>query len=266
MSKLAVNDKILSINGSNLVFPVYDLWTPEDEAGFMAWYDCADLSTITTGPTFTLADKLNSHDLTQTIAGAQPATGTRTENDLNVLDCDGGDYLQALNFPITGGNVSVIAMSIIDAISNAADSIISMDNNSGGDWQLSADNASSFIGEIRSGNIANYILTGGPYAGAHIMNADWNFTTNTQITYVDAVNRGQANNYNTAIMALQELRWMTNRVASQSIDGAMCEMIIYDGTMPESVRQKAEGYLAWKWGKESLLPVSHPYKSGPPTN
>lgn len=29
-------------------------------------------------------------------------------------------------------------------------------------------------------------------------------------------------------------------------------------------RQKAEGYLAWKWGSESRLPASHPYKNGPP--
>jgi len=30
-------------------------------------------------------------------------------------------------------------------------------------------------------------------------------------------------------------------------------------------RQKLEGYLAWKWGLESDLPVGHPYKNAAPT-
>ena len=30
--------------------------------------------------------------------------------------------------------------------------------------------------------------------------------------------------------------------------------------------EKAEGYLAHKWGLESNLPVSHPYKSSAPTS
>jgi len=29
-------------------------------------------------------------------------------------------------------------------------------------------------------------------------------------------------------------------------------------------RQKLEGYLAWKWGLESDLPVGHPYAASPP--
>jgi hypothetical protein len=29
--------------------------------------------------------------------------------------------------------------------------------------------------------------------------------------------------------------------------------------------EKAEGYLAWKWGLTSLLPSSHPYKTVKPT-
>ncbi len=34
--------------------------------------------------------------------------------------------------------------------------------------------------------------------------------------------------------------------------------------LSETNRQKVEGYLAWKWGIESVLPAGHPYKSAPP--
>ena len=29
--------------------------------------------------------------------------------------------------------------------------------------------------------------------------------------------------------------------------------------------EKAEGYIAWKWGLQGNLPVSHPYKNAAPT-
>ncbi len=37
------------------------------------------------------------------------------------------------------------------------------------------------------------------------------------------------------------------------------------GGMTDTIRQKTEGYLAWKWNLEALLPSSHPFKTSPPT-
>ena len=42
-------------------------------------------------------------------------------------------------------------------------------------------------------------------------------------------------------------------------------MDVYNGNLNKSDRQNIEGYLAWKWGLQKLLPVSHPYYSAPPT-
>lgn len=38
------------------------------------------------------------------------------------------------------------------------------------------------------------------------------------------------------------------------------ELIITNTVLSLSERQKIEGYLAWKWGLQSSLPVSHPYR------
>jgi hypothetical protein len=35
--------------------------------------------------------------------------------------------------------------------------------------------------------------------------------------------------------------------------------------LTDAQRQQVEGYLAWKWGQEALLPAGHPYKTGQPT-
>ena len=45
--------------------------------------------------------------------------------------------------------------------------------------------------------------------------------------------------------------------------GAVAEFFIAD-TQDTAGRQKAEGYLAWKWGLEGSLDAGHPYKSAAP--
>lgn len=47
--------------------------------------------------------------------------------------------------------------------------------------------------------------------------------------------------------------------------GVVGEVISYSNILSESNAKKIEGYLAWKWGRVSLLPSSHPYKYVPPS-
>lgn len=49
-----------------------------------------------------------------------------------------------------------------------------------------------------------------------------------------------------------------------NVFGTMCEIVMYDTYLSEERRQQVEGYLAWKWGIENTLPLSHPYKLAPP--
>jgi hypothetical protein len=42
---------------------------------------------------------------------------------------------------------------------------------------------------------------------------------------------------------------------NQSID--LMEVIFYYGAVTEAQRRTVEGYLAWKWGLQSLLPSTH---------
>jgi len=43
-------------------------------------------------------------------------------------------------------------------------------------------------------------------------------------------------------------------------NGLIAEIVIVKGTLSGNDREKIEGYLAWKWGLESELPVSHHYR------
>lgn len=48
--------------------------------------------------------------------------------------------------------------------------------------------------------------------------------------------------------------------------GGLYEIMNFTSTLTTSDRQKVEGYLAWKYGVQANLPVSHPYFSSPPTS
>jgi hypothetical protein len=46
--------------------------------------------------------------------------------------------------------------------------------------------------------------------------------------------------------------------------GQLHELIIYSTTVSLFQRQQLEGYLAWKWGLQGSLPLTHPFKFFPP--
>lgn len=47
-------------------------------------------------------------------------------------------------------------------------------------------------------------------------------------------------------------------------DDIIYECVGYNTALTTTQRQQLEGYLAWKWGLQGQLPVTHPYKNGPP--
>jgi hypothetical protein len=50
----------------------------------------------------------------------------------------------------------------------------------------------------------------------------------------------------------------------QAFVGVMNELILFASGVSLPQQQQVEGYLAWKWGLQENLPLTHPYKTGPP--
>lgn len=53
--------------------------------------------------------------------------------------------------------------------------------------------------------------------------------------------------------------------SGNQITGQFAEIMYYGSALSLVNRQKVEGYLACKWGRQSTLPISHPYRSSCPT-
>ena len=222
--------------------------------------------------------------------GGTPTTGN-TQNGLNVFDFNGSnEYLQSTTYSIqaSSGNHWAIGVFRFEGTNSTQDSIWSYETNQIGfggekrDYALSSGNSSnswpgeldldgltfnrisSTIGNLESWNSKS--LTRNQY---HIVSCWFNKTGNQIGVRVDGSNAfTPVNDYDNEIQTRQQLRLMRNR-SSQELDGKLAEFFAVaniPGTSGTDLTHltKAEGYLAHKWGLESSLPSSHPYKTSAP--
>lgn len=219
--------------------------------------------------------------------GGSPTTSS-TQNGLSVFDFSGSnDFLQSTTYEsqVSGGNHFALGVFRYESTNNDKNSLWSYETNSSpkrdyaissgasnGTWPgeldmdgLSTGRISSTIGNLQTWNLKS--LTQNQY---HIVSCWFNKTGNQIGVRVDGQNAfTPVNDYDNSIQTNQELRLMRNR-ASVELDGKMGEFIAY-ASMPGtsgtdmSHLEKAEGYLAHKWGLTGSLPSSHPYKNTAPT-
>lgn len=80
---------------------------------------------------------------------------------------------------------------------------------------------------------------------------------------VGTVDRAQNTNTSTPLSPTGTSAWkfMMYNNGQNFLEGEFCEFIATDNL---TAREKIEGYLAHKWGLESKLPSSHPYKTSAP--
>lgn len=239
-----------------------EAWTPV-EISTLAWYDASDTNTITeTGGIVTLWTDKGSNGIDMAASLTQgPSTGTRTINDLNVLDFDSSSTNNMADNDCCGnefsGNFTAFMVTAIDDADNSSDSIFSYGQETARYLSFRARDT-SFSGEISGSGTANFNLTGGPYeGGTNLFSVVFNATGTTCIAYVDGTSRGSS-----ALGSLAPRHLYIYKAANNSNgpDGAVAEYILVPDVTTET-RQRIEGYLAHKWGLRGQLPAGHPYRS-----
>ena len=265
-------------------------WSPSS-LGPVAWIDAADTSSYTTsGSTLTaVTDKAGTYTMS---IGNTPTVVTNSLNNLNVFDFNGAnEYLQSTAYrpQVSSGNHWAVGVFLADTVDADKDSFWSYETNtssstkrdyaisSGGGgsntWpgELDLDSntvnnrISSTIGSVKDWNLRSVSIDN------WVIVSCWFNKSGNQIgVRVDGQNAfTPVNDYDNSLQTNQELRLMRNR-SSQELDGRMGEFVAF-ASMPGtsgtdmSHLEKAEGYLAHKWGLTSSLPSNHLYKNTPPT-
>ena len=256
-------------------------WSPSEESSLTAQWDASDTSTITES-----AGNVTQITDVETTSINLSANGTpvnTTINSLNAIDLtrsDGDRFTSSSrNWGITDGNIIIVGIVNIDSVSHERDSIWSIRDNTStnNDIHLRAGNGSQFNGAIETAGLGNNnlnlaggssrSLSGGPYTGMTLHTTVCDFSNNDIFVNMNGTERLLVNiEYLTKVdLSNAELFLHSNRGGNRKLDGKFCELLMFNSN-DTSLVEKAEGYLAHKWGVESKLPSSHPYKDNPPNS
>jgi hypothetical protein len=268
---------IITVGGST--------WTPADSINALGWIDASDSSNYTnTGTTLTgVTDKSGTYSTIE--IGSTPVTNSTTLNGLNVFEFDGsGEYLKSDSYEavVSSGNHWAIGVFQYNGTDNNKDSFWSFETNqtpkrdyaisssaSNDTWpgELDLDGLSSNRISSTIGNALNWTGLGGLNINQwYIIACYFNKTGNQIGMRFDGRTNvfSPVNDYDNSLQTNQELRLMRNR-SGVHLEGKMAEFFCVadlpgTGSTDMTTIEKAEGYLAHKWGHTSALETSHPYK------
>lgn len=248
-------------------------WTPY-EIDSVLWLDASDTSTISQsggGAVSQWNDKSGTENhFVQTVGYARPITGIRTVNGLNVLDFDGIGHIMSLpdtaNLQPAGLNSMVFAVIHSDKLN---EEVIAQERIFCGQFGNTTRFGLLTISSTTTLNFAQSSTSFSPVSitrqsGLKLISGYKN-GTEIGISY-DGGNTSNTNNLGETAPILNGFfigGQFASGVFSNYFDGAIAEIIVtfeYDNI----IKQKIEGYLAWKWGTVASLPITHPYKNNPP--
>ena len=276
---LGIHRHIITVGGN---------WDPTDSITTRFHIDASDTGSYTLSGSNVASVTDKSGNFTILVNGT-PTRVTSGLNSLNVWDFSGSteDFTTSDEQAVTdgSGNHWAIGVFLADTIDDTQDSFYSFENNTVGagskrDYAVSSGNASAFNGELDldglgSNRISSTIgnleaFTSGVSLDAfHIVGTIFNKTGNQISTRVDGSNAfTPVNDYDNSINTNQDVRIMRNR-ANERMDGRVAEFFVV-GALPGTGGtditefEKAEGYLAHKWGLTGNLPSDHPFKNVSP--
>jgi len=215
-----------------------------------------------------------------------PHKDTQDNKEIIVFDHASNEYLSTGSFQIAdSGNHWAAFAGTIATPNNSKDSIWSFDTTESParDYAISSSNQNAFDGELDlDGLSTNRISSNAGNLIAFTSGTPIAENTNFMILcYFDKshgeigvrINGSNAftpeTDYDNSIKSTAGMNIFRNR-GSQSYGGKLFEFMVSDGqpgigSGNKMYIEKAEGYLAHKWGLTSSLPVSHPYKNTAPT-
>ena len=260
-------------------------WDPSTDITSAIWFDASDTGSYTLSGSNVTAVTDKAGNATVTVNGTPNTSNTLDSKNVFTFSGSGEDFTTDEVAQASSGNHWAIGVMQWNARNDTQDSFWSTENNSGSilnkrDYAISA-GASNFDGELDlDGLVTNRISS----TIGNLQNFDSGIAQNTWVILVAIFNKTgnqiavrvdgdnaftPVNDYDNSLDTNMDLRIFRNR-ANERMGGRMAEFFTVadvPGTGGTDITdvEKAEGYLAHKWGLTSSLPVSHPYKSSAPT-
>ena len=256
-------------------------WSPSTDITAAIWFDASDTGSYTLSGSDVTAVTDKAGNATVTVNGTPNVSTTLDSKNTFTFSGVGEDLTTDEVAQASSGNHWAIGVMQWNTRNDTQDSFWSTETTSSPkrDYAISA-GASNFDGELdldalatgrissTIGNLQNFD-SGIAQNTWVIIGAIFNKTGNQIAVRVDGLNKfTPVNDYDNSLQTNMDLRIFRNR-ANERMGGKMAEFFTVasvPGTGGTDITdfQKAEGYLAHKWGLEGSLPVGHPYKSVAP--
>lgn len=247
--------------------PATPLFAPVNVSNCAVWLDCTDLSTFT----FSSGSNVSQwRDKTASIAFTCANITLTTLSNYPALSNSGTGYMvnTSLNVP------SPYSMFVVANCASNGDTYQRLVNGLAGASGATQNNV--FFMGTNTTNIATFIGNGTSFNDT---------TSNTPISnviglttlYSAVVNGTSVTPYTNANQSTVKTGagsaatltglnlgggqgTLTNS-GSQTWPGHVMELLLYSRQLSAIERQQVEGYLAWKWGLQTLTPSTHPFKN-----
>ena len=259
-------------------------WDPSTDITSAIWFDASDTGSYSLSGSDVTAVTDKAGNATVTVNGTPNVSTTLDSKNTFTFSGVGEDLTTDEVAQASSGNHWAIGVMQWNTRNDSQDSFWSTENNTASasskrDYAISA-STSNFDGELdldglSSNRISSTIGNKQDFSSGIAQNtwvilvAIFNKTGNQIAVRVDGDNAfTPVNDYDNSLQSNMDLRFFRNR-ANERMGGKMAEFFSVasiPGTGGTDITdvQKAEGYLAHKWGLTSNLPVSHPYKSSAP--
>ena len=256
------------------------LFRPTQISGCTVWLDGADPNGNGTipanGATISSWTDKSSNGMTVSAASSQPTYSTAVQNGLGALTFDGTRNLTTGNVLASrfAGNTVNLTMFCVVSFSNTVTgaTYASPFNwaNAGGTPRIGlsvGNNADGVMMDVGSNVIGRTSFSVPPptFDNTFCFFSYFKNGVNTQLN-LNGSNKATTNNQDTTQFGSSSFAFNVGSAyqnSAYSMRGNVGEILFYNSTLSTQNFQIVEGYLAWKWGLQSQLPSTHPYRNTP---
>ena len=264
-----------------------NIFDPRQITGLALWLDAADSSTVVTSGSNVTAWNDKSGNGKNMISNASFQRPIYSRNSLNGNNSilffrnasNSFSILENTSFSFVTGSWTYLTVLRRNAANTTFQRFLSMasvingaDNNNSFSVNLNSTSLNNSFNMERSGgslaatfNTSNVCLleniVNGSLTNIDTFNANTNylFTNGSQLTSGAGLSVGATLSIAHIRYGCTTARSGTNDAGFESLQGNIGEVLLFNRTLRRSEIQQIEGYLAWKWGIQRSLPVTHPY-------
>lgn len=259
------------------------VFAPPMLSSLRLWLDASDVSTLTGLSTVSAwADKSgNSNNVSQAVSAQQPVRYI-TGNGLTGLsfttpatasgnDAGGQWFRGTFGTTITNNILSVFMVGSMNSGAQNFGRAVSLSQLTQNDFVTGGGGMN--IGRNGTTN-ALMMEANGAYTAASAVTLGVPFIAETVFdgaNQIQVVNGTQTNtraftaNFNIARSGIGFQAYQGVGSTTGRWDGTINEVLVYNRALSTQDRQTVEGYLAWKYGLQGNLPITHPYKYSNPS-